>query len=111
IFFRTVSRHPSPGRSRGNAAWILLAIGASSGLLLTLALNLGLTLWLSFAGDGPALPHAVDQRLLVLSTWGFLVPFIWAFNARWLPVFLGLANPSDRALLTAFAVNTAGVAA
>jgi uncharacterized protein involved in response to NO len=111
IFFRTVSRHPSSGQSRRKQAWILLAIGASSGLLLTLALNFGSTLWLSFAGDSPAVPHALDQRLLVLSTWGFLVPFIWAFNARWLPVFLGLANPSDRGLLAAFAVNTAGVAA
>ena len=111
IFFRTVSRHPSSGQSRGKQAWIFLAIGASFGLLLTLALNFGWTLWLSFTGDGPALPHGLDQRLLVLSTWGFLVPFIWAFNARWLPVFLGLANPSDRALLAAFAVNTAGVAA
>jgi len=111
IFFRTVSRHPSSAQSSGKQAWIFLAIGASSGLLLALALNFGSTLWLSFTSDGPALPHGLDQRLLVLSTWGFLVPFIWAFNARWLPVFLGLANPSDRALLAAFAVNTAGVAA
>jgi uncharacterized protein involved in response to NO len=111
IFFRTVSRHPSSGQSSGKQAWIFLAIGASSGLLLALALNFGATLWLSFTSDGPALPHGFNQRLLVLSTWGFLVPFIWAFNARWLPVFLGLANPSGRALLAAFAVNTAGVAA
>jgi hypothetical protein len=47
----------------------------------------------------------------VLSTWGFLVPFIWAFNARWLPVFVGLAKASDQALLTVLAVNIAGVAA
>jgi uncharacterized protein involved in response to NO len=111
IFFKTVSRHPSSGPARGKQAWIVLAIGASCGLLLTLAVNFGSTLWLSFTGDGPAIPHGLDQRLLVLSTWGFLVPFIWAFNARWLPVFLGLANPSDRVLLGAFAVNTAGVAA
>ena len=111
IFFGTVSRHPSSGNCRKKQAWIVLAIGASSGLLLALALNFGSTLWLSFASDGPAVPHRFDQRLLVLSTWGFLVPFIWAFNARWLPVFVGLANASDRALLTVLAVNTAGVAA
>jgi hypothetical protein len=111
IFFRTVSRHPSSGQSREKQSWIFLAIGASSGLLLALAFNFGSTLWLSFTSASPALPHGLDQRLLVLSTWGFLVPFIWAFNARWLPVFLGLANPSGRALLAAFAVNTAGVAA
>ena len=111
IFFKTVSRHPSPGRSRGKQTWIVLAIAASSGLLLTLALNLGATLWLASGGDSPTLPHGLDQRLLVLSTWGFLVPFIWAFNARWLHVFLGLANPSDRALLAALVINTGGVAA
>ncbi len=111
IFFGTVSRHPSSGNCRKKQAWIVLAIGASSGLLLALALNLGSTLWLSFVSDGPAVPHRFDQRLLVLSTWGFLVPFIWAFNARWLPVIVGLANASDRALLTVLAVNTAGVAA
>ena len=36
---------------------------------------------------------------------------IWGFSARWLPVFLGLAESSDRMLLTAVAVNLAGISA
>jgi uncharacterized protein involved in response to NO len=88
-----------------------MAIGASCGCLLTVALNFAVAVWLALRGDSPAIPHALDQRLLVLAAWGFLVPFIWAFNARWLPVFLGLANPSDRALLATLGINTAGVAA
>jgi hypothetical protein len=31
--------------------------------------------------------------LVALQTWGFLAPAIWGFNARWLPVFLGLGAP------------------
>jgi hypothetical protein len=30
---------------------------------------------------------------LILATWGFLVPAVWGFNARWLTVFLGLETP------------------
>jgi uncharacterized protein involved in response to NO len=112
IFFRTVSRHRPPGaKPEKRQTWMLLVIGAAAGLLLALVLNLASAVWLSFTGSGPALPHGIDQQLLVLSTFGFLVPFIWAFNARWLPVFLGLAVPSDRLLLTALAINTLSVAA
>ena len=27
----------------------------------------------------------------MVSTWGFIVPMVWGFSARWLPVFLGFA--------------------
>ena len=110
IFFRTVSRHRPGGPKRQAQAWMIVAIGATLGLLFTLTANLGAAVWLSSRGASPALPHLLDQRLLVLSTWGFLVPFVWAFNARWLPIFLGLADPFERGLLAAFAINTAAVA-
>lgn len=35
---------------------------------------------------------------------GFLVPTVWGFNARWLPVFLGLRAPNGRQLLGALAL-------
>ncbi len=41
--------------------------------------------------------------LVALQTWGFLVPAIWGFNARWLPVFLGLGSPRVALLFTALA--------
>src|SRR5262249_31330662 len=110
IFFRTVSRHRPGGPKRQAQAWMIVAIGATLGLLFTLTANLVAAVWLSSRGASPALPHLLDQRLLVLSTWGFLVPFVWAFNARWLPIFLGLADPFERGLLAAFAINTAAVA-
>src|SRR5688572_1882111 len=50
IFFRTVSRNRPPGKSGGRQTWLLLAIGASSGLLLALVLNLATSIWLSLTG-------------------------------------------------------------
>jgi hypothetical protein len=47
----------------------------------------------------------------VLQSWGFLVPFVWGFSAKWLPVFLGLREPRTRWLLRAVAVNSVGVLA
>ena len=47
----------------------------------------------------------------MLETWGFLVPFVWGFSAKWLPVFLGLRPVRGRVLLLAVAVNSVGVIA
>jgi hypothetical protein len=33
--------------------------------------------YIALRGGSPAWPHGLDQRYLVLSTWGFLVPFVW----------------------------------
>src|SRR6185437_5911887 len=46
---------------------------------------------------------------LVLETWGCLVPFVWGFSAKWLPVFLGLRPGRGRILLLAVALNSGGV--
>lgn len=41
----------------------------------------------------------------------FLVPFVWGFSARWLPVFLGLRPVRRTVLLLAVALNSAAVLA
>ena len=41
--------------------------------------------------------------------WGFMVPFVWGFSARWLATFLGLRPACERGLMLMVAVNTAGV--
>jgi uncharacterized protein involved in response to NO len=79
------------------------------GLLATLLVNLGASLFLAARGISPDLPAAFDQRFLVLETWGFLVPFVWGFSAKWLPVFLGLRPIRERWLLAALGVNSSGV--
>ena len=62
-----------------------------------------------YAARPPNCRPDFDQRFLVLQTWGFLVPFVWGFSAKWLPVFLGLRPVRGRVLLLAVAVNSAGV--
>jgi hypothetical protein len=74
-----------------------------------MVVNLGATLFLAFRGASPDLPSDFNQRFLVLQTWGFLVPFVWGFSAKWLPVFLGLPPVRGRLLLAAVTVNSTGV--
>jgi len=112
IFFRSVSGHrPEHSGKKRLEEWVFVVIAGSLGLMLALLLNLGATLFLAFRGSSPALPSEFDQRFLVLQTSGFLVPFVWGFSAKWLPVFLGLRPVHGRVLLTAVAVNAAGVVA
>jgi uncharacterized protein involved in response to NO len=111
IFFRAVSQHrpEESGKSRPEP-WMFVVISAGIGLMLTLIANLAGTIYLAVRGASPALPHALDQRYLVLAAWGFLVPFVWGFSAKWMPVFLGLKPLRPSLLLTALAVDFAGVA-
>ena len=112
IFLRCVSGHrPRDGGQAGIEKWALVVIAASFGLLLTLLVNLGASVWLAARGAAPAFPAEFDQRFLVLETWGFLVPFVWGFSAKWLPVFLGLRPVRGADLLRALGLNTAGVVA
>src|SRR5208282_5520190 len=89
--------------------WVWVVISASIGLMLTLAANFAGTIYLAMRGASPALPHALDQRYLVLAAWGFLVPFVWAFSTKWMSVFLGLKPLRPKLLLTALAVNSTGI--
>lgn len=112
IFFSCVSGHrPQDAGKRVLEKWVLVVIAASMGLLATLFVNLSASLFLAVRGVSPELPAAFDQRFLVLETWGFLVPFVWGFSAKWLPVFLGLRSIRERWLLLAVGVNSIAVLA
>jgi len=112
IFFRTVSRHrPQPATGRSRQPWMLVVVGSTVGFLASLIANLGVAAYVVVIGKGPAVPVALDQRLLMLPTWGFLVPAVWGFNARWLPIFLGLKTPDGRRLYAALFVAWAAVGA
>lgn len=78
-------------------------------LLCALLVNLLVAFQTALGASGPAVSRLVDQRLLALPIWGFLVPTVWGFNARWLPVFLGLRAPNGRQLLAALGLAWAGV--
>ena len=110
IFFTSVSGHrPQESGKDSLEKWVLVVIAAAIGLLITLLVNLGASLFLAARSISPDLPVAFDQRFLVLETWGFLVTFVWGFSAKWLPVFLGLRPIRERWLLVALAVNSLGV--
>jgi uncharacterized protein involved in response to NO len=110
IFFRTVSGHrPQDTGKTKLERWVFVVIAGSVGLFLTLLVNLGVTLFLALRGASAEIPADFDQRFLVLQTWGFLVPFVWGFSAKWLPVFLGLRPVRGRLLLLAVGLNAAGV--
>jgi hypothetical protein len=70
IFFRTVSGPQDSGKTK-LADWVFVVITGSVGLLLTLLVNFGVTLFLALRGTSPEIPADFDQRFLVLQTWDF----------------------------------------
>ena len=106
LFFRAVSQHkPQDGRKQKLDTWVVVVIVGTMGLLATLLLNLGGCIWLAMRGGSPAFPQAFDQRFLVVAAWGFMVPFVWGFGAKWLPTFLGTPPPNKRVLALAVMVH------
>lgn len=111
IFFLTIggAHSASTGEKKPWEVWIYAVLVATLGLFGSLILQLSQTIWLARHGESAAFPHGFDQRYLVIITWGFLVPMIWGFSARWITVFLGLRPLRQKLLGAAVAVNTAGV--
>ena len=117
IFFLTVRQHKARHAADGSEkprrleVWMRLVIASTLAFLLSLLLNFGAALYVSLRGATPAMPPAIDERFLLLAAWGFLVVSVWGFNARWLPIFLGLRQPNENGLLAALATLTAGLIA
>jgi uncharacterized protein involved in response to NO len=113
LFFVTIgpAHSGADGPKKPWEVWIYAVIAATSGLMLVLVLQALETFSLAMHGDSPAFPHEFDQRYLVVCTWGFLVPMVWGFSARWMPVFLGLRKTLSGLLGFAVVANTVGVIA
>ncbi len=110
IFFRAVSQHEGKDSSKSKLeTWVLVVIVATVGFLAALMMNAGLAIYLALRSASPAIPSAIDARFLVLCAWGFLVPFVWGFSTKWLPVFLGLKPANTRLLLFTVGLNVVGV--
>lgn len=113
LFFKTVSGHkPAAARAAKKPAlelWSLVVIGATIGMAAAVLANVGGSIWLAFVGAIPAFTPGFDGRFLVLMAWGFVVPFVWGFSAKWLPVFLGLRPTRNRLLAGAAIVNASAV--
>jgi uncharacterized protein involved in response to NO len=114
IFFATVSRHksqPAPAKRPPIETWMKLVIASTCAFLLALLVNQVETMVLASTGAHPEIPHWLDQRYLFLAAWGFPVLAVWGFNARWLPVFLGIREPSSGGLMAALAASAGGITA
>lgn len=113
IFFLTVSRHkPSSSETRRKPVetWMILVIASTAAFLVALVVNQVEAIVLARTAAHPEIPHWLDQRYLFLAGWGFPVLAVWGFNAKWLPVFLGLREPKSRGLLLSMAALLAGIA-
>lgn len=111
LFYLSVRQHRPDGPKRRPEAWMQLVIFGMVGFFVAMAANLASLSYIALHGDAPALPHVLDQQFVVLAVWGVLVPTIWGFNARWLPIFAGFKKSADRHLLLAYGLNVAAIAA
>jgi len=110
IFFGTIASHrPSTRTPKPWEPWIFVVIVATIGLLASLLLNLGVSIRLARYAASPSFSPEFDQRYLIVSTWGFLVPMVWGFSSRWITVFMGLRPLRNGLLLAALGLNTVGV--
>ncbi|HVG92470.1 MAG TPA: NnrS family protein [Alphaproteobacteria bacterium] len=112
IFLNSVRRH-RPAASRTNnqhmPVWILSVLVGTAGFGMALLLNLLVAIYVSLYDTGPAFPLIFEARFLALVSYAFIVPVVWGFSARWLPVFLGLKPLNERALRSALLLSIMGV--
>ncbi len=59
---------------------------------------------------GVALPPNFSQRLLLLSTWGFVGPMMWSASAKWLPELMGLKPTKRKIYIAACVLDSIGLA-
>jgi len=116
FFLSAASHHKLPSeaadkRSRRMELWMVSVLLGTAGLTAALLFNCAECVRLALAGVSPSFPRALDQKYLVILGWGFLVPVVWGFSARWLPAFLGIARPRGRLLSAALLLNVLGVIA
>jgi hypothetical protein len=114
LFLAAASHHklPESSQPKQRAAmepWMLSVLLGTAGLTAAVIFNFAECVQLAMQGGLRSFPHALDQKYLVLLAWGFLVPVVWGFSARWLPAFLAIPKPDARKLQCALALDLLGV--
>jgi len=115
LFLAAASHHKLPSSSQGKQAkprmelWMVSVLLGTAGLTAVVIFNFLECVRLAVGGTLLAFPYALDQKYLVLLAWGFLVPVVWGFSARWLPSFLAIAKPHTRLFREALILDLAGV--
>ena len=115
LFIAAASQHKLPERAPSERAkprmelWMVSVLIGTAGLAALVIFNFVECVRLAVNGTLLAFPHALDQKYLVLLAWGFLVPVVWGFSARWLPTFLAISKPHARLFREALILDLAGV--
>jgi hypothetical protein len=89
--------------------WMISVLIGTAGLASAVIFNFVECIRLGMQGGLRSFPHSLDQRYLVLLGWGFVVPVVWGFSARWLPAFLAISRPDTRLFRVALCLDVAGV--
>lgn len=115
LFLSAASHHKLPKDQNGKRSkqplelWMISVLLGTVGLTSAVLFNFIECVRLALAGASPSFPHALDQKYLVILGWGFLVPVVWGFSARWLPAFLGISRPHGRVFSAALLLDVLAV--
>ncbi|HEY5329157.1 MAG TPA: NnrS family protein [Acidobacteriaceae bacterium] len=109
LFAHSVRRHQGNQPRSSLETWMRSVIVATFGFAVALIVNCFTSIHSAAYANTPAISHGLDQQYLVLVIWGVIVPMIWGFNARWLPIFAGFQAPDGRALLAAHSFSVVGI--
>ena len=115
LFLYAASHHKLPEGVAGKSTkvpmelWMVSVLVGTAGLAAAVIFNFIECLTLAIHGTLLSFPHALDQKYLVLLGWGFLVPVVWGFSARWLPAFLSIQRPDARILKATLTLDLLGV--
>ena len=115
LFLYAASHHKLPESSDGNKTkapmelWMVSVLIGTAGLASAVIFNFVECVRLAMQGGLRSFPHSLDQKYLVLLGWGFVVPVVWGFSARWLPSFLAISKPNARWFRVALLLDITGV--
>ncbi len=115
LFLFAASHHKLPEGTRGERTkppmelWMVSVLLGTAGLAVAVVFNFAECVHLAASGNARAFPYSLDQKYLVLTAWGFLVPVVWGFSARWLHSFLAISTPNTRIMAYALELDVVGV--
>jgi hypothetical protein len=112
LFLHCARRHrrssADSSSSHSRPVWMTAVLSGTIGFLLTIIMNI-VGAFVAIRTATAALSPAFDSKFLIVATFAFIVPTIWGFSARWVPVFLGLRPVRAAWLQYALLVNWAGI--
>lgn len=112
FFVSSVRKHRSPSgdANRKTPFWVVSVLVGTAGFGIGLLMNLAAAICVGLRKASPAFSSGYESRLLTVLLHAFIVPTVWGFSARWLPVFLGLRAINEKMSRYALVLTLGGVA-